>query len=141
MMNEIPAGIKAVFLGGVTIVFVGYCLSFFSAPIELAIVERFYPNPGSQAELVNAIIWPATITISAGILITFCVGGFVTARLSTARPVLNALILVFIFLGLVWAPFIIRSYTQYMNPAIYSLVIIFATMLGAQIGKRARPAD
>ncbi len=139
-MSDIPADLKAVFAGGLTIVFVGYGLSFFFHPIESTIVELFYPHPDSQAELISAMIWPATITISAGILIAFWLGGFATGRLSVTRPILNALILAFIFMALVWAPVILRSYSKLMNPTIYSLICVFATVLGAQIGKRARQA-
>jgi hypothetical protein len=138
-MSDIPANLKAIFIGGVIIILVGYGLSFFLNPIETTIVERFFPHPGSQAELINAIIWPATITISTGILIAFVLGGFVTARLSAARPVLNALILAVIFTALVWAPVIIRSLSQYMVPTIYSFTSIFAIVLGAKIGKIAKP--
>lgn len=76
--------------------------------------------------------------ISVGIVIAFCCGGFVIARMSNRRAVLSALVPVLIFVCLVWAPVIIRGYTNHLTPWTYSLVCLFSAVAGSLIGLRTK---
>ncbi len=136
-MNNAPATLRAVFLGCTTIILVGYALSFLALPLESLVVEHLYPEPATVAELVELMFWPSIIAIGAGILITFILGGFVTARLSVTRPTLIALIPALLFVILTWAPIFIRSVTAYTMPTVFSLSGIIGAWVGGVIGARA----
>lgn len=135
-MSDVPTGLKAIAMGIITIVVIGFAYSFFSAPLETYIAERFFAQPESREELIQSFIWPGTIMISIGAIIAFSCGGFVIARMSDWRPLLSTLVPVLIFVGLVWAPVIIRGYTNHLTPAIYSLLSLLAAVAGGVLGRR-----
>lgn len=136
-MSDVPTSLKAISMGIITIVLIGFGYSFVSAPLETFIAQQFFAQPESREELIQSFIWPGTVVISMGALIAFAGGGFVIARMSERRPLLSALVPVLIFIGLVWAPVIIRGYTNHLTPTIYSLVSWLAAVAGGVLGLRA----
>lgn len=135
-MSDVPNSLKAIALGFITIILIGFALSFFSYPLETFIGQQFFAQPESREELLKAIVWPSTIAISFGIFIAFSCGGFVTSRMTDARPLLCALLPVLIFAGFVWAPVLIRGFSNHLTPWIYSLVSLFSAFGGSLLGMR-----
>ena len=135
-MSDVPTSLKAISLGIITIVLIGFGYSLLSSPLETFISEQFFSQPESPEELIRSFIWPGTIMISVGAIIAFGCGGFVTARMSDRKPVLSALVPVLIFVCLVWAPIIVRGYENHLTPWVYSLASALSAVAGSLLGLR-----
>ncbi len=144
LMSKTVISVKAIVLGFLTIIFVGFIFSVLAAPFEVLLLGQVGEGPVSIDQILEEVYWPAKIYYWVDVFVSCALGAFVATRTSSSRSHLHWIATVTILLGIVWLVDLSSAHPNIFGPATFSIIALVAGLIGNQLAFRSgqlRPTD